>query len=167
MDRKFVEFQVHLTLQFNVWPSTVHFLSEFKCWLSGSITFKYKLEFNHFGLFRLLWFLAFYLKINFKIWISFDQLIWRFPLRCSFRAFSDLWFSIIDNKSSSYPKITNSISINFISSLVSKYIIFVMFWHFWFSDFTEHRLLVKVNALTLTFDFSLSNPRFQFWKFLI
>ena len=34
------------------------------------------------------------------------------------------------------------------------------------SDFIELGLFVKVNALTLTFDFSLSNPRFQILKFL-
>ena len=41
------------------------------------------------------------------------------------------WYliSIIYSKSISYPKITNVISINSIFSLVSKYIIFVMFWH--------------------------------------
>ena len=46
-----------------------------------------------------------------------------------FRGFRDLWFSIIHNKSISYPKITNFISINSIFSLVSKYIILIIFWH--------------------------------------
>ena len=91
-----------------------------------------------FSDYRILWFLDFYLYINYKIWISFGQSIWRFSLKCSFREFFDLWFSIIHSKSISYRKITNSISINSILSLVSKYIIFVIFWHLlvlWFDRF--------------------------------
>ena len=56
-------------------------------------------EFDNFGLVRFLRFLAFHWHINCKIWISFDWSIWRFPLRCSFRGFSDIWFSIIHSKS--------------------------------------------------------------------
>ena len=41
-------------------------------------------------------------------------------------------------------------------SLVSEHIIFV-FLTFFLSDFTESQHLVKVNALTLTFDFSSPN----------
>ena len=119
------------------------------------------------SLFRFLWFLAFHWHINFKIWILFVRSIWRFPLRCSFRGFSDIWFSIIHSKSISYPKITNYISINFIFSLVLKYIIFVIFWLCLILWFIVHLLLVKVNDLTLTFDFSLSNPRIKFLKLLI
>ena len=95
----------------------------------GQLLSIYKSEFDHFCLFRILWFLYFHWYINYKISILFDQKIWRFPLRCSFGGFSDLWFWIIYNKSISYPKITKSISINSIFSLVSKYIIFVIFWH--------------------------------------
>ena len=142
-----------------IWPFNLTFdralfifYPNFNIDFRGQLLSKYKTEFNHFGLFRILLFLAFYWYINCKIWISFDWSIWWFLLRCSFRGFSDLWFSIIHSKLISYRKITSYISINFILSLVSKYI-------FWFSDFTELRLLVKVNALTLTFDFSLSNPR--------
>ena len=94
-----------------------------------------KSEFDHFGLFRFLWFLAFDLHINCKISITFDRSIWRFPLRCSFRGFSDIWFSIIHSKSISYPKITNFILINSIFSIVSKFLIFVILWYFlvlWF-----------------------------------
>ena len=89
------------------------------------------------------------------------------PLRCSFRGFFYIWFSIIHSKSIFYPKITNYILINSIFSLVSKYIIFVIIWLCLISDFIEHLLLVKVNALTLTFDFSLSNLRIKFLKLLI
>ena len=53
----------------------------------------------------------------------------------------------------------NFISINSIFHIDSEYIILESYDIFWFSDFTELRLLVKVNALTLTFDFSLSNLR--------
>ena len=67
--------------------------------------------------------------MNCKIWISFDRSIWRFPMRCSFRGFSDIWFSIIHSKSISYPKITNFISINSFFSLVFEYLLFVIFWH--------------------------------------
>ena len=109
VDRKFIAFRVYLTLQFDVWPSTLHLLSEVKCRLSGSITFNLKIGIWSFWFFRFLWFLAFHWHINFKIWISFDWAIWRFPLRCSFRWFSDIWFSIIHSKSISYPKITNYI----------------------------------------------------------
>ena len=94
----------------------------------GQLLSIYKSEFDHFGLFRFLWFLDFHWHIIFKIWISFVGSIWRFPLRCSFRGFSDIWFSIIHSKSISYPKIRNFISINFIFSIVSKYIIFIMLW---------------------------------------
>ena len=31
VDSKFIEFRVHLSPQFNVRPSTVHFQSEFEC----------------------------------------------------------------------------------------------------------------------------------------
>ena len=134
----------------------------------GQLLSIYKSEFDHFGLFRFLWFLAFHWHINFKIWISFDWSIWRFPVKCSFRGFSDIWFSIIHSKSISYPKIKNSISINsiFFSSF-EIYNFSNLVTPFWFSDFTEHLLLVKVNALTLTFNFYPSNLRFQFLKLLI
>ena len=95
----------------------------------GQLLSIYKSEFDHFGIFRFLLFIAFYLHICFNIWISFHLSIWRFPLRCSFRGFFDIWFSIIHSKSISYSKITNYISINSIFSLVYKYIIFVIFWH--------------------------------------
>ena len=94
----------------------------------GQLLSIYKSEFDHFGLFRFLWFLAFHWHINCKIWIPFNWSTWRFPLRCTFWGFSDIWFSIIHSKSNSYPKITNYIAINSIFSLVSKYIIFVIFW---------------------------------------
>ena len=92
-----------------------------------------KSEFDNFHLVRFLWFLDWHR--NFKIWISFGHSIWRFPLGCWFQGFSDHWFSIIHNKSISYPKITKYISINSIFSLVSPYILFVIFWLFliiWF-----------------------------------
>ena len=57
------------------------------------------------------------------------------------------------SKSISYPKITNSISINFIFSLVSKYIIFVIFWHLlilWF-----YRTLTIGQSQCFDFDFWL------------
>ena len=95
----------------------------------GQILSKYKLEFDHFDLFIILWFLAFYWYINFKIWTSFDHSIWRFFLKYSFWECFDIWFSIIHSKSISYRKMTNYIWINFIFSLVSKYIIFVILWH--------------------------------------
>ena len=101
----------------------------------GQLLSIYKSEFDNVGLFRFFWFLALYWHINCKIWISFDWSIWRFPLRCSFREFSDIWFSIIHSKFISFPKITSYISINSIFSLVSKYIIFLIFWHYlilWF-----------------------------------
>ena len=88
-----------------------------------------KSEFDYFDLFRFLWFLAFHWHVNCKIWISFDRSIWRFPLRCSFRGFFDIWFSIIHSKSNSYRKITNYISINSNFSVVFEYIIFVILWH--------------------------------------
>ena len=94
----------------------------------GQLLFIDKSEFDNISLVGFLWFLAFYWHINCKIWISFGHSIWRFPLRCLFRGFSDHWFSIIHNKSISYPKITKLISINSIFSLVSKYLIFVIFW---------------------------------------
>ena len=113
----------------------------------------YKSEFDHFGLFRFLWFLSFHWNINCKIWISFDQSIWRFLLRYSFGGFSDIWFSIIHSKSISYPKITNYISISSIFSLVSKYIIFVIFWLcliLWF-----YRTLTVGQSQCFDFDFWL------------
>ena len=125
-----------------IWPSNLTFdRGLFIFYQKSNIDFRgqllsiYKSEFDHFGLFIFLWFLDLYWHINCKIWISFDRSIWRFPLRCSFRGFSDIWFSIIHSKSISYPKTTNFISINSIFSLVSKYLIFVIFWHFlilWF-----------------------------------
>ena len=45
----------------------------------------------------------------------------------------------------------------FIFSLVSENIIFVIFSQLFLSDFIESQQLVKVNALTLTFDFASSN----------
>ena len=39
--------------------------------LRDQLLLKYKLEFDNFGLFGILWLLDFYLYINFKIWISF------------------------------------------------------------------------------------------------
>ena len=87
-----------------------------------------KSEFDNFGLFRFLWFLAFHWHRNCKIWISFGHSIGRFPLRCQFQGFSNHWFSIIHNKSISYLKITKHRSINSIFSLVSKYLLFVIFW---------------------------------------
>ena len=94
----------------------------------GQLLSIYKSEFDCFGLFRFLWFLAFHWHINCKIWIPFNWSTWRFPLRCTFRGFSDIWFSIIHSQSNYYPKITTYIPINYIFSLVSKYIIFVIFW---------------------------------------
>ena len=43
--------------------------------LRDQLLSKYKLEFDNFGLFGILWFLAFYWYINFEIWISFDKSI--------------------------------------------------------------------------------------------
>ena len=94
----------------------------------GQLLFIKKSEFDNLGLVRFLWFLAFHWHRNCKTWISFGHSIWRFPLRCQFRGFSNNWLSIIHNKSISYPKITKYISINSIFSLVSKYITFVIFW---------------------------------------
>ena len=91
------------------------------------------------------------------IWISFDQSIWRFPLMCSFREFSNIWFSIIHNKSISYQKILNFISINSIFFLVSKYIIFVIFWHLlvlWF-----YRILTVGQSHCFDFEFWLSSVK--------
>ena len=51
----------------------------------------------------------------------------------------------------------NFISIISIFSLVFEYIIFIIFNPFLLSDFIESQLLVKVNALTLTFDISKKN----------
>ena len=124
----------------------------------GQLLSIYKSEFDHCGLFRFLWFLAFYWHINYKIWISFDWSIWRFPLRYSFRGFSDIWFSIIHSKSISYPKIANSISINFVFSLFSKFKIFVIFWHcviLWF-----YRTPIVNQSQCFDFDF-------DFWLFSI
>ena len=39
---KIVKFHHHLPLQYDVWPSTVHFQFEIGCWLLGAITFKIK-----------------------------------------------------------------------------------------------------------------------------
>ena len=135
MDSKFIKFLFLLTLQFDVWSRTIHPSSEVKLWLLGSINFNLQIRIRSFGLFRFLWLLAFHWHRNFKIWISFGHSIWRFSLRCLFRGFFDSWFSIIHNKSISYPKMTNYISINSIFSLVSEHIIFVIFWLcliFWF-----------------------------------
>ena len=41
--------------------------------LRDQLLSKYKLEFDNFALCQILWFLAFYWYINYKIWISFDQ----------------------------------------------------------------------------------------------
>ena len=122
----------------------------------GQLLSKYKSEFDNFYLFRILWFLAFYWYIICKIWISFDQSIWRFSLKCSFWEFSDLWFLIIHIKSISYRKIMNFISINSIFSLVSKYIIFLIFWH----------LLVLWFYKTSTVDQSQYFD-FDFWLFSV
>ena len=121
--------------------------------LQGQLILIYKSEFDNFSLVRFLWFLAFHRHINFKIWILFDWSIWRFPLRCSFQRFSDIWFLIIHSKSNSYPKITNYIPINFIFSLVSKYIVFVIFWDLlilWF-----YRTLTVGQSQFFDFDFWL------------
>ena len=59
-------------------------------------------------------------------------------------------------------KITNSIS-----KILNFYIIFVYFITFFLSDFIKSQHLVKVNALTLTFEFSLSNHFLKFLKYIL
>ena len=126
--------------------------------------------------------------INFKIWSSFVWSIWWFLLRFSFRGFYDIWFSIIHNKSISYPKITNSISINSIFSLVSKYIIFVIFWHcliiwfyrtptigqsqrfdfdFWLISVKTENSILKTSYLVYLYHFYSSHLIFTYLKPLL
>ena len=154
----------------------------------GQLLFIDKSEFDNFGLVGFLWFLAFYWHINCKIWISFGHSIWRFPLRCSFRGFSDHWFSIIHNKSISYPKITKLISINSIFSLVSKYIIFVIFWlclilwfcrtptagqsqrfdfDFWLFSVKSEISILKTSYLPYLYHFHILNLIFSYLKLLL
>ena len=71
--------------------------------------------------------------------------------------FFDNWFSINHNKSHYRLKVTKYTSKFSILSLVSENIVFVIFYHLFLSDFTKSQSLVKVKALTLTFDFSSSN----------
>ena len=128
----------------------------------GQLLSKCKSEFDHFYLFSILWFLYFYWYINCKIWISFDESIWRFSLKCSFREFSDLWFSIIHSKSISYWKIKNSISINSIFSLVSKYNFFLIFWHLlvlWF-----YRTLTVGQSQCFDFDFWIFSDKSEIFN---
>ena len=40
--------------------------------LRDQLLLKYKLEFDNFDLFGIVWLLSFYLYVNFKIWISFE-----------------------------------------------------------------------------------------------
>ena len=159
--RKFVKFRVHWPFSLTYYRALfiLHQISNVDFW--GQLLSIYKSKFDHFYLFRFLWFLAFYWYINWKIWISFDSSIWRFPLRCSFRGFSDIWFSIIHIKSISYPKIMNSISINSIFSLVFKYIIFVIFWHLlilWF-----YRTPTVCQSQHFDFDFWLFFVKSENW----
>ena len=145
----------------------------------------YKSEFHYFSLFRFLGFLVFHWHINCNIWILFDRTIWPFPLRCSFRGFSDIWFSIIHSKSISYPNITNFISINSIFSLVCKYIIFVIFWHcliiwsykiptvgqsqhfdidFWLFSLKSRNSILKTSYLVYLYPFLFIKSYFCFFK---
>ena len=118
------------------------------------------------------------------IWAS----IWRFPLRCSFRGFSDHWFLIIHNKSISYPKVTKYISINSIFSLVSKYLIFVIFWvrlvlwfcrthtidqsecfdfDFWLFSVKSEISILKTFYLPYLYHFHVSHLIFSYLKLLL
>ena len=138
--------------------------------------------------FRFLWFLDFHWHINCKIWISFDWSIWQFPPKCSFWGFSDIWFSIIHSKSNSYSKITNYIPINFIFSLVSKYIIFVIFWcllilwfystrtigqsqcfdfDFWLFSVKSEISIRKISYLVYLYHFYSLNLIFSYLKLLL
>ena len=147
-----------------------------------------KSECDNFGLFRFLWFLAFHWHVNCKIWISFDRSIWRFPLRCSFRGFFYIWFSIIHSKSNSYQKIMNYISINSIFSLVSKYLIFVIFWlclilwfcrtptvgqsqcfdfDFWLCSVKSEISNLKTSYLSYLYHFHILNLIFFYLKLLL
>ena len=108
--------------------------------LRDQLLSKLRLKFEHFDLFGILQLLDFYWYINCRIWISFGQSIWRFSPKYSFQDFSDLWFSIIHNKSNSYREIMNFISRNSIFSLVSEYIIFIIFWALFILWFSESQL---------------------------
>ena len=109
-------------------------------------------------------------------------------MRCSFRGFSDHWFSIIHNKSISYPKITKLISINFIFSLVSKYIIFVIFWlclilwfcrtptagqsqrfdfDFWLFSVKSEISILKTSYLPYLYHFHILNLIFSYLKLIL
>ena len=154
----------------------------------GQLLFIGKSEFDNFGLVGFLWFLTFYWHINCKIWISFGHSIWRFPLRCSSRGFSDHWFSIIHNKSISYPKITKLISINCIFFIVSKYLLFVIFglclilwfcrtptagqsqcfdFDFWLFSVKSEISNLKTSYLPYLYHFHILNLIFSYLKLLL
>ena len=71
------------------------------------------------------------------------------------------------NKSNSSRKSTNYILKFSIFSLVYEYIILFIFYPFFLSYFTESQHLIKINALTLTFDVSSSNHFLNFLKYIL
>ena len=108
VNSKITKFHHHLTLQIDIWPSTIDFQSKFGCWLAGSITFKIQGEIWQF---RSLW----------------NPLVFSFLLICelkylniiclvNLKIYTEVFisgfffmfdFSIIYNKSNSSRKITN------------------------------------------------------------
>ena len=72
MDSQIVKFHHYLTFNLTFDHLLFIFYLNLGVDLRDQLLLKYKVKFDNFGLFGILWLLAFHSYVNFKIWISFS-----------------------------------------------------------------------------------------------